>query len=180
MNITNPEDVFRARIITAPQFPVIASGQRAQAFNDWHLSVALMVFHKSHDLKYAFISCLEDLPDFCNNLFYLGINKSRLYSGMQVWLDVQDPRALKEGQDPPEAVQESLLLPFGILKGFEALNTDVCAGEPMSAVEKKLRIQLEEWVSFLVSHSRFFLSPTTSSVALWCRILNQWYPGLRT
>ena len=132
---------FQDELITATKFPLIARRREGDSMPKCYMAVDLLFTEHQRRSKRVYISCAEDLPEFCRNLFYHGMATEGFNQLLHITLDVQDPFA--QGKGPAKCVQESLLLPFGILKNLKKLETGKNGIKPINAVEKHLRRELK-------------------------------------
>ena len=117
------------------KFPVIAEGtDRLPArFMGFHMLVLLDFFGDANTtVFYNYITCLEDLPHLCRLLFYSSCQFKDFSSLLHITLAIKDPHAPRQQRPTaknkkaitpgvPKALQESLMMPFAILKGLDGL-----------------------------------------------------------
>ncbi|MCJ1454687.1 hypothetical protein MMC28_005040 [Mycoblastus sanguinarius] len=139
--ISTPWSAFKADVLTQGKFPLIAEDEKALFFKNWHLIILLDWMGDPHTgVFYNFLTCLEDLPLLCKLLFYTGCQSDNFNSLMHITLELKDPHAESEATALPKALQESLLMPFAILKGLDGVTIK---GSKLKSVEKKLRKALQ-------------------------------------
>lgn len=131
---------FQDEIITTTKFPLIARRREGDSMPKCYMAVDLLFTEDRRRSKRVYISCADDLPEFCKNLFYHGISTEGFNELLHVTLDIQDPYA--KGKGLAKGIQESLLLPFGILKDLKKLETGKNGIKPINAVEKHLRREI--------------------------------------
>ncbi|KAF2150657.1 hypothetical protein K461DRAFT_179709 [Myriangium duriaei CBS 260.36] len=105
------------------QVPVVVPGGRAAEFTTWTL---LARIHAPDvgliEGVQKFVLHIDDLPAFCNTWRYSDLSHPGLNPLLYLELELRDPSA-KSWDEPriPKALQQRLLLPFGIVKELRSV-----------------------------------------------------------
>ena len=119
------------------KFAIIAENEGALSFIGFHMLVVLdFMADANTTVFYNYLTCLEDLPFLCQLLFYASCQGPNFSSLLHITLAISDPHAESKGTLVPKALQESLMMPFAILKGLHGLTIK---GARNKAVGKELR-----------------------------------------
>ena len=126
------------------KFPIIAESEGASSssssltsFMGFHMLVVLdFMADANTTVFYNCLTCLEDLPLLCQLLLYASCQTPNFSSLLHITLAIRDPHTRPKTALVPKALQESLMMPFAILKGLDGLTIK---GARNKAVEKELR-----------------------------------------
>ena len=115
VKITTPWPEAIEHISSEGKVPVVAAGERAERFTDFHLWVyidapAAPPNHETHSM----IICLEDLEAFTWTWHYNNLNYPGLNTHLSLKLTIQDPYI--SDRKIPKPLQQRLLSPFGVIK----------------------------------------------------------------
>ena len=138
INIVTPWTSFKKDVLVQGKFPVIAEGKwDSWSFTGVHMLVILDFMGDSNtSVYYNYLTCLDDLPHLCQLLFYASCGGPNFSSLLHITLAITDPYKPSKKTVVPKGLQESLMMPFAILKGLDGLTIK---GARNKDVEKKLR-----------------------------------------
>ncbi len=126
---------LESSIITEAKTPVIAKGSKAVEFGKYYFRLVLHCLADSNPSHYYhYILCLEDLPAFCESLYFFDCTHPGFTALLNMWLDLGNPYEEKEAL--PIALQQQFLMPFAILKDLDRL---LITGHDTKEVENQLR-----------------------------------------
>ena len=140
VRIVTPWREAEEHVAVAGSVPVLCSGDVAERFQNYHLSVEIdapQVPRRDSDNR-AFLVLLDDLPLFCKMWFYSDLN----YAGdlnryLRLTLTVRDPFAQPYDDTAiPKALQRRCFEPFGCVKGLRELRIE---GAHHGSLERALR-----------------------------------------
>ena len=120
VKITTPWPEALGHISSEGKVPIVAAGNNAANFKDFHLSVdidapAAITSHET----YSMLICLEDLELFTRTWRYSNLNHPGLNTHLRLRLTLQDPHV--PDRKIPKPLQSRLLLPFGDVKDLRNL-----------------------------------------------------------
>ena len=138
INIVTSWTSFKQDVLVQGKFPVIAEGEWSSwSFMGFHMLVLLEFMGDANtSVYYNYLTCLDDLPHLCRLLFYASCQGPNFSSLLHITLAIENPRERSKKTVVPKALQESLMMPFGILKGLHGLTLK---GARNKDVEKELR-----------------------------------------
>lgn len=136
INITTPWTSFKQDVLVQGKFPIIAEREDGLSFSGFHMLVVLDFMGDANTVVfYNYLTCLDDLPHLCRLLFYASSQYRDFSSLLHITLAIKDPDT--QSKTPvPKALQESLMMPFAVLKGLDGLTIK---GARNKSVEKELR-----------------------------------------
>jgi len=135
IRISTPWPAFQTSIITEAKFPLIARCGNAMGFQRCYLQVILDYVADSNTKPvHDYYSCLDDLPTFCENLFFFNCMNAGFTRALGIGLHLRDP--YKKSRTLPKVLQEQFLMPFAVLKDLDRL---VVGGHDTKEVENQLR-----------------------------------------
>lgn len=119
IKITTPWPEALGHISTEGRVPIVAAGNNAANFQNWHLWVLVDAPPAAveHD-RFSMIISLEDLNRFTKTWRYSNLNHLGLNTYLRLKLTIQDPHV--SSRKLPKALQNQLLLPFGDVKGLQS------------------------------------------------------------
>ena len=120
VKITTPWSEAIEHIRSEGKVPSVATGQKAEAFRDFHLWVFIDTGGIRHDddhERFSMLICLEDLESFNRFWHYSNLNFYGLNRALRLKLTVQDPHV--PDRKLPKALQTRLLMPFGMIKELD-------------------------------------------------------------
>lgn len=137
VKITTPWSEAIDHIRSEGKVPSVATGEIAEAFQDFHLWVFIDTpggtRNKDHG-RFSMLICLEDLETSNRFWHYSNLNFHGLNQHLCLELTVQDPH--QPDRKIPKALQTRLLMPFGMIK---ELNTfKVHGAKLLPSVEEAL------------------------------------------
>ncbi|KAI4156612.1 MAG: hypothetical protein LQ340_000159 [Diploschistes diacapsis] len=121
--------------------PILATGEKARMFKDYHLGVTIDApGHSRKDALVRFLILVDDLKRFCNMWFYSDLGLPGLNAHLRLTLVLQDPYAPPFDPRPvSKALQRRLLEPFGVVKGLYHVTIK---GEHYPSIEKSMRDEM--------------------------------------
>lgn len=120
IRISTPWTAFETSIITEAKFPLIAKCGNATGFRRCYLQVILDYGAGGNtEHVHDYYSCLDDLPMFCENLFFFNCMNAGFSRALGIGLHLQDP--YNKSETLPKALQEQFLMPFAVLKDLDCL-----------------------------------------------------------
>lgn len=132
---------------TEGRLPTLMTGPRAEAFPSYTFTVSIstpgMLLGTDGETRNCIIFLADDLPAFCEMWFYSNISYGgQLNSAMRLNLTIADNLAIGPGHAQPIAVQERLLLPFGVVKGLHSvtINGSDCSEAIISTMRTTMKI----------------------------------------
>ena len=137
VRVTTPWREAEEHVATEGRVPMLAKGAKADNFTAWHLTAVLGSPHYVYPFgnpSCSWIMCREDLDTFCKLWFRSNLGNPGLNQHITLDLTIQDP--YQADSHPSKALQQSLMMPFGIVKGLDGL---VVRGYKRDSVEKDLR-----------------------------------------
>ena len=137
VRVTTPWREAEEHVATEGRVPMLVKGAKADSFTAWHLTAVLGSPHYVYPFgnpSCSWIMCREDLDIFCKLWFRSNLGNPGLNQHITLDLTIQDP--YQADSHPSKALQQSLMMPFGIVKGLDSL---VVRGFKRESVEKDLR-----------------------------------------
>ena len=120
IKITTPWSEAIGHIRSEGRVPSVTTGQKAEAFRDFHLWVFIDtagILHDDHE-RFSMLICLEDLEHFNRFWHYSNLNFYGLNRHLRLKLTIQDPHV--PDRKIPKALQTRLLMPFGMIKELDS------------------------------------------------------------
>ena len=119
VKITTPWAEAIDHIKSEGNVPSVTTGQKAEAFRDFHLWVYIDTGGIRHeDLeRFSMLICLEDLEAFNRFWHFSNLNFYGLNRHLRLKLTVQDPHV--PDRKIPKPLQTRLLMPFGMIKELD-------------------------------------------------------------
>ena len=125
VKITTPWPEAIDHIRSEGKVPCVATDEKAQSFQDFHLWVFIDTPANSHSVDqgaFSMLISLEDLQAFNRFWHYSNLNFYGLNSHLRLKLTIRDPHVLD--RKLPKALQTRLLMPFGMIKGLDTFSVN--------------------------------------------------------
>ena len=136
MRITTPWREAEEHVATEGRVPMLARGAWADEFARWHMTAVLGSPHYVYAFgnpSCSWIMCREDLDTFCKLWFSSNLGNPGLNEHITLDITLQDP--YQADSYPSKALQQSLIMPFRIVKGLDNVTI---GGYKRESVEKEL------------------------------------------
>ena len=123
LKISTPWPEATNYIFREGKVPLLTTGRKAVDFSSVHLHIRIdtPMFAMLGD-RHSMIILLEDLPSFTQLWKFADLHNRGLNCHLELHLSLQDPYI--PGRKIPKALQQKLLMPFGVIKGLEKLEVD--------------------------------------------------------
>ena len=124
VKITTPWPEAIEHIRSEGKVPSLTTGQKAEAFRDFHMWVFITteaIDYYDHE-RFSMLICLEDLEAFNRFWHFSNLNLDGLNRSLRLKLSVQDPHVLD--RKIPKPLQTRLLMPFGMVKQLASFTVD--------------------------------------------------------
>ena len=140
LKISTPWPEATNYIFNEGKVPLLATGQKAVDFSNVHLHIRIDTpMFAMQGARHSMIILLEDLPSFAQLWKFADLHNRGLNRHFELYLTLQDPYV--PGRKIPKALQQKLLMPFGIIKGLEKLEVDgMVLPSVKEALEKEARL----------------------------------------
>ena len=125
VKITTPWPEAIDHIRSEGKVPSVATGDKAQSFQDFHLWVFIDTPagpHATNRGESSMLISLEDLESFNKFWHYSNLNFYGLNRHLRLKLTVRDPHV--PDRKIPKALQTRLLMPFGMIKGLDSFTVE--------------------------------------------------------
>ncbi|KAI4162684.1 MAG: hypothetical protein LQ342_003730 [Letrouitia transgressa] len=117
LKITTPWPESINHISSDGRVPIVATGPYADSFSAFHLGIYIDTYHPyTSQGTYSMLILLDDLEAFTHMWHFSNLNHYGLNSHLKLKLVLQDPYV--PNRKIPKALQNALLLPFGLVKGL--------------------------------------------------------------